>query len=222
RGDAFPELAPGAPELELYAVAVSAPRDGVPAVALGTRHEGVFLSRDNAAEGTFTKIGADDQDVRALAFQELDGRTWLWAGLFELGAGAGQGALRWELGTTRAEAAKPVERLADGWSFGSCRAIAFVDGGRTAIAATSAGDVVALDSKSPSPAWQRTSEDEGLPYFEGGRKPIRSLAAQSSVEDRAPQDRVLVGGGFGIYRSLDGGKRFGPATQATDIVTLPQ
>src|SRR5690606_8111059 len=120
------------------------------------------------------------------------------------------------------EAAKPVERLAHGWSFGSCRAIAFVDGGRTAIAATSAGDVVALDSKSQTPAWQRTSEDEGLPYFEGGRKPIGTLASQSTVEDRAPQDRVLVGGGFGIYRSLDGGKRFGPATQATDIVTLPQ
>ena len=227
RGDAFPELVPGTPELELYAVAVSAPRDGMPAVALGTRHKGVWLSRENAGEGSFTKLGADDQDVRTLAFQTREGRTWLWAGVFVIGGGKGEGAIRWELGTTRAEPAKPAEPLGSGWSFGSCRGLAFVDDGRTVLAATSSGDVVALDSKSREPAWKRTSDDEGLPYFESGRKPIDSLAAQWSVDEdergqRVRRDRVLVGGSFGIYRSLDGGKHFSAATQAEDIVTLPQ
>ena len=205
----------------VYAVAVSSMLQGAASVALGTRHAGVWLSRESGAEGTFADIGAREHDVRYLRFQDRDGRTWLWAGLTTTGSGVGQGGcIRWELGRT--EAAKDPELLNDGWRHRSCHGLVFTEDpgeddplpNRWVLAATYAGEVVALDTRAREPKWLPPSESLGLPFTDRGRLPVLGIAEQ----DR----RTLICSDHGIFRSDDRGRSFVDCTQSEEIVTLPQ
>ncbi|MBK8978605.1 MAG: baseplate J/gp47 family protein [Planctomycetes bacterium] len=231
----------GAPQTRIYSVAVSATPSARFAVAIGTRNEKVHLSRRNAAGDSFDTLDSDQLDVRLLRFQELDGHTHLWAGLAVAGrqSTTGDGAARWALGIGGG-APGNREVLSTGWSgqpFGSCTGLAFVGvGRRTALASTSGGRVVALDTKAATPRWAPVPEDVGIGYVQegehAGQKPeLCGLAAQPRT-GAEPADRVLVAGDAGLYRAdlrsasaapPAGGPdaRFARLGERRDIVTIP-
>jgi hypothetical protein len=242
RGDHAVEPVLGAPQSRLYAVAVSATESARRVVAVGTRKEGVHFSPSNAADGSFKALDAPECDVRELAFQELDGHTWLWAGLSVPGkdSASGLGALRWSLGVTGREPG-PHESLSKGWTgreWGSCSGLAFVGPEqRFALATTSAGQVAELDCRADGPRWVLAKEDVGIGYIQEGelagqRAELVGLAAQrrGAGAGAGAVDRVLVASEAGLYRAdlvrpSEGAEgdatRFVRLGVRRDVVTIP-
>jgi hypothetical protein len=238
RGEHSVEPVLGAPKSRLYAVAVSATESARRAVAVGTRKEGVHFSPRNAADGSFIALDAPECDVRELVFQELDGHTWLWAGLSVPGkdSSSGLGALRWSLGVTGAEPG-PHQALSKGWTgreWGSCTGLVFVGPGqRYALATTSAGQVAELDCRAEPLRWVLAKEDVGIGYIQEGelagqRAELVALAAQR--RGTGSVDRVLVASEAGLYRvdlvrppvDSDGDTtRFVRLGVRRDVVTIP-
>jgi hypothetical protein len=239
RGEHAVEPVLGAPKTRLYAVAVAATDSAPRVVAVGTRKEGVHVSTRNAASGSFVALDAPDVDVRELAFQELDGHTWLWAGLSVPGrtSAGGLGALRWSLGVTGTQPGQRQE-LAKGWTgreWGSCTGLVFVGPGqRHALATTSSGHVAALDCRSEPLRWVLAAEDVGIGYVQEGelagqRAEFVGLATQRRGVDDAAVSRVLLAGEAGLYRAdllrpprADGAEaRFVRHGSRRDVVTIP-
>ena len=141
-----------------YAVAVGRHPLGVPMVAIAAREKGgVLLSHQGGEPGTFTPIpNSTGRDVRVLAFQEIDGRMFLWAGLSAEAGSEGEGAMRIE---ARAAGIDPGgwAVASKGWKGGSCEALDFL--GRKVVAGSNRGGVLVLPSGDPGASWNAAPLD---------------------------------------------------------------
>jgi hypothetical protein len=205
-----------------YAVAHAVTEQGDVSLAVAAQGgRGVLLSTQGGRAGTFAPIGLQGRDVRVLAVRRQGPRRLLLAGVtVESGDDAGEGAHMIEL---RGAELPPGgwAPLTDGWTGGSCRALAVA--GDTLVAASHRLGALRWDLRSASPSWRVPSVDSGLPLRdlpsgETGRfEPVRDVAAAASG------DVLLAGGPRGVYRSTDAGATFANASQRVfrERVTLP-
>ena len=190
---------------------------GAVSVALASQeNDGVYLSSDGGRPGTFRNIGLRGSDVATLAVQHDGPRTYLWAGFAEIGS-EGQGAARLELIGSELSADSWV-KWAAGWKGGSCWRLAF-DGLKVYAASYQCG-VLSLDSSSATAEWQAPGIDCGLPQ----RGTDRIFQWVTSVAAVDASGMILCGGAAGIFRSVDGGRKFVNVSSPVmaDNVTIPE
>ena len=208
------------PARGFYTIALSTDFRGETTVAVAAQEfGGIFLSSQGAREKSFRSIGLKGMDVRRLAIQQLDQRSYLWAGTAAGGEeDPGTGCLRWEL-RGDADAPKGWEAAGNGWQAGSCWGLAFQ--GSRVLAATHHGGILRLEAGLPETAWEALELQAGAPLNEAKKflfLQVDSVAADS--EGRV----VLVAGAQGVYRSLDGGANYEPvcSNEFAETVTLPE
>jgi hypothetical protein len=200
-----------------YAVTSSRDLRGQVSVAVAAQTTGgVFLSSEGGRPNTFRLIGLQGSDIRVLAVQVDGPRAFLWAGAYAAGqSDNGKGCFRWEL-RGREDPPEGWVELNQGWTGGSCRALAFL--GNQALAASYRQGVLRLDLTERNPAWQAPDVRCGLPLRDPGRfHPVDSVAADPGG------GLALAGGVEGVFRSTNGGLNYATASQGefTDKVTLP-
>jgi hypothetical protein len=181
---------PGEPSRACWAVAAADDVRCAGLVAVSTGTHGIFLSKGNARDGSFTRLAwpqrsqdgerQDDDDVRVLKWQ-LDGsRAFLWAGIRVPGNEPGRGCRVWERDSGQ------WVLLDQGWAraAGSCRDIAF--DGRRVYAATKRGGVYWREGTNPKDPWNPPErkcgllEREGRDQLPGTFEPVESVAVHGS------------------------------------------
>lgn len=208
-----------------YAVAAVVSPSGVVSVAVAARADnGVFLSPSGGVSGTFKKVGLENKDVRTLVVQSTGGRNYLWASIGAQAGEQGEGAQRLELRADGAQDPAGFTRFNIGWQGGSCEGLAFADG--LVVAGANRGGVLTLDTTVASPSWVQAKPDSRLPIRDTERffEVVATVAAApvaSGASSSAPT--ILAGGVRGVYRSIDLGKTYLPASASnfTDYVPLP-
>jgi hypothetical protein len=219
RQDAVPLpiiIDPTNPELGVYAVAVAAGARGSIHIAVALQDRlGVFLLREGGPKGIFERIGLPYEDIRHLAVQYEGSRTYLWAGAAAAGRkDNGRGCFRWELHGS--DAPEGPVAFSEGWQGGSCLAIVFAGGN---VLAASHRQGVLLLTPGLGASWIAPEVRCGLPLRDTGRfNPVRALASDGRGRT------LLAGGSEGVYRSLDGARRYELASNAefTEQVLLPE
>jgi hypothetical protein len=205
--------------LGFYAVVTTREAGGESTVAVAARKSsGVFISNNGGLN--YRPYRAQGQDIRVLAVQRSDNRSYLWAGLAAEGtSGAPQGCLVREL---RGEGDDPVdwERRNQGWDAGSCYALAAVND--TIVAGTHHGGALVLDASVAPPQWVTPAVTSGLPQREEAEfriLPVKGVAAAA----RSKGILIMAGGEEGVYASRDGGTSWETSSRRsfTDQVTLP-
>jgi Baseplate J-like protein len=187
----------------LAAVASFVNAGGETTVAVAVRKGakgGVWLSTGINAVGEFRPIGLNEPDIRVLAIQTLGSNAFLWVGL-ETAEGGGGGCHRWHLLGKDDPPDKWVQR-SEGWSGGSCHAIAFL--GDTALAGTHDQGVLWLDATKADAAWSKPSlkeERRTLPLRDDDKKLFEPIFAVAADERSGV---VMVGGPVGIWRNREG------------------
>ena len=158
---------------------------------------GIFQSSEAGASGTFTLTGLDKEDVRILAVQVDGPRAYLWAATAAPGGDQpGNGCFRSELLGSNATVEGWVQ-MKNGWSAGTCRALAFDNG--VVLAATWQAGVLRLDPRDAAPTWSGSTVDSGLPMRDPGRfEPVLALAT------RPTGGLSMAGSPDGVLRSLPG------------------
>ncbi|HEX8738168.1 MAG TPA: putative baseplate assembly protein [Pyrinomonadaceae bacterium] len=206
------------PKLGFYAITSSMGIRGTFYIAVAARNlGGIYLSADGGKSLSFTNIGLQGDDVRALEIQQDGVRTFLWAGVTVAGNEAGKGCFRWEL--QGATMPNTVVKFQKGWEGGSCLGIAFKDS--LVFAGTFQKGVLWLDtSKGEAAPWHVPLLECGLPLRDAEKSfhPIEAIASLSG------QKYVLAGGKRGVYRSSDNGTTYESVSQKVfdDKVTLPE
>lgn len=218
--------------MSFYAVAVATDLRGQVTVAVAAQNSGgVYLSTNGGQSRSFRPLmgAVEGKDVRVLAVETREARSWLWAGTYAFGDDVGNGCYRWELRGDE----DPVEgwvAMNAGWTGGSCRALAFVQ--HRALAATHRGGVMFIDPTQNSPAWRQPTVNSGLP--------IRDLAKGwfTTVETvvASPQGTLAMAGiardedtkRNGIYKTPDSEADYDQWVYSlcstgrfADMVTLP-
>ena len=200
-----------------YAVATSTDVRGAVSVAVASQDNGgIYMSSQGGRPGTYRKIGLQGEDIRILAVQHDGPRSFLWAGAYTPGGdNPGRGCFRWELRGTE----DPPEGwvpFGNGWTGGSCRALAFLD--TKVFAASYRAGVLRLDLNTPNAAWQACDVNSGLPLRD--RTSFYPVVTMASDPGR---NTILAGGGSGVYRSTDGGTKYSSASNKVFLekVTLP-
>jgi hypothetical protein len=198
-----------------YSVRAFVSERGAPGVALaGQAQYGVYLSTNGGTQGSFANVGLSRVDTRTLNIQYDGPATLLWVGAGEADSTkAGQGVFRARL----FEADVRWEQLAGGWTGGTCWDLAFSRD--SAYAVTQSGGLLslALAPGSATPAWQAADVNSGLPL----RDRTRFVALETVAVDRSGSP-ALVGGGSGVYRSVDGEHWVMAAgRETTEAVTIP-
>jgi hypothetical protein len=183
---------------------------GVWGVALAAETTyGVYLSTAGGRQGTFTHVGLNGVDTRALSVQ-LDGPdTILWVGTGTTDPRKpGKGCYRARL----FEADVRWQELSAGWTGGTCWGLDFVDG--TAYAASQSGGVLQLDTMAAAPQWESPSVNCGLPLRDRTRfEPVRTIAGGS---------HVFAGGNRGTHVVAAPGQwRSAADTELRQLVTIP-
>jgi hypothetical protein len=208
------------PARGFYSLAVSTDFRGETTVAVAAQEfAGVYLSSQGGRQETFRFVGLKGMDVRRLAIQRLDQRSYLWAGTAAAGEDdPGTGCLRWEL---RGEDDAPAgwEAGGNGWQAGSCWGFAFQ--GTRVLAATHHGGIVRLESGEPGQPWEALRLQAGVPLNEA--KKFLFLQVDAVAAD--PEGRlVLAAGAQGVHRSRDGGVEYESvcAREFAETVTLPE
>lgn len=207
-----------------YAVVTYLDGQGNVAVAAAAQNlGGVFLSLNGGRLNSFRRIQKNipsTADIRVLAIQQESARAFLWAGAAAADGGEGTGCYRWELRGTQ----DPPEGwmpFGTDWKAGSCKGLAFHRG--QVFAATHRLGVVRLDSNQPDARWQAPMINCGLPLREREAQrlflPVEAVATSLYQADSV----VMAGGDRGIYRSIDAGISYSPASAKEFIekVTLP-
>ncbi len=201
-----------------YAVVVATDVRGTVSVAVAAQAmAGVYLSRQGGGSETFRLIGLSGQDVRTLAVQYNGPRSFLWAGTAASGpADRGKGCFSWEL-TGPGDPPDGWRAYNQGWSGGSCHAIAFSD--MTVLAATFRSGIMRLDSTKANASWTASTVQSGLPL----RDPGRFYSVDALAINPASQI-ILAAGSQGIFRSTDTGAVFQPSSSKRfeDKVLLPR
>ena len=184
--------------LPFYAVVATQEVKGEITVAAAAQgFGGVFISSDAGTSGTFRAAGLEGEDIRVLTVQYDGPRSYLWAGTAAPGGPdqPGVGAFRREL-LGREDSAQGWVAFRQGWTAGSCWALAF--SGTTVFAATQQVGVMRLDLAAPQPKWVTPTVDSGLPLRDPGRfHPVRTVAASPDGS------RIMAGGPVGVFRTLD-------------------
>lgn len=206
---------PQDPALGFYAVAVAREVRGQVSVAVAAQQtKGCFLSHDGGERNTFRDIGLQGEDIRVLAVQYDNVRTFLWAGTFAAGPDdPGKGCFRRELLGSQ-DPPEGWRSFSAGWEGGSCRALTFL--GTRALAASHRMGVLRLDPNQREPSWMAPDVRCGLPLRDPGRfQPVTTVAALSP-------GWVMAGTGEGVFRSQEG-DRYESASprEFVDKVTLP-
>jgi len=204
-------------QIGYYAVAVANAKGGVSVAVASRRMGGVFLSSDEGKGHTFRNIEMAGEDVRVLAVQYEGDRSFLWAGLATPAPeDRGKGCFCWELMGAQDPPDK-WQTFSKDWLGGSCVGLAFQ--GDKILAATFDGGVLWLDRRSDQESWHAPDVACGLPLAsrEHTFQRVDALAADPR------RSIVLAAGKTGVYRSRDGGQRYGSCSQKvfTDKVTLP-
>ena len=229
-------LDPGDPGRALYAVAATADPGGAVKVAVAAQSNGgVYLSRAGGERDSFRMIGLQGEDVRVLAVQYDNVRSFLWAGVTTPGGeDPGRGCFSWE--TTGAE--DPQEGWVPyrtGWQGGSCHDLAFQ--GTRVLAASHRLGVQVLEGRRRDLQWTAPEVRSGLPTRqpEPGRpgpfEPVRAVAAvpPRRIAAGAAGDTpggaaslLLAGTDEGVFKSVDA-LSYEPASskEFRERVTLP-
>lgn len=204
------------PDRALYAVeAVISEQGNWAVVAAAQARLGVYLSVQGGRPGTFGNVAPSTAalDSRCLAVQINGPTTVLWVGTGEPDlAKPGSGCMRARL----FEADLQWERLATGWSGGTCWDLAFH--GKFALAATQSSGVLTLDASVQQPTWSAPDATSGLPLRPEQRARVEAVQA---VDTNGRT--VMAGVAKGVYRrARDDGKWSAAANRVTeDQVTIP-
>jgi hypothetical protein len=182
-------------DLGFYAVVAARDvRGHLNVAAAAQESEGIYLSSDGGKSKTFEKIGPDS-DIRVLAIQRDGPRTFLWAGAAAFGGKAGDGCFKWELlGPEHPPGG--WQALGDGWTGGSCFALAFSES--KVFAASHSAGVLPLDTSVAKPKWTAPDVRCGLPL----RRDTGRFVAIDSVASDPSGKLVLAGSEEGVYRAL--------------------
>lgn len=205
---------PADPDRGFYEVEAFTDERGEWSVAVASQAEqGIYLSTEAGRPESFQMVGLTGEDTRTLSVQIDSSGAWLWAGLGEANPELpGRGAFRARL----FEADVRWEPRQNAWLGGTCWEIVFAGG--HAYAATQNGGVVRLALDVTDAAWEALDVNAGLPMRDRPRfEPVTALAAGP---DEVP---LLAGGPKGVFRSTDGGERWGPCSHriAEELVTIP-
>lgn len=182
-------------------------------IAASQLKKGVYVSSQAGKSGTFTEIGFRDKDIRTVAAQNDELRTFLWIGETVIGSESGNGAYCLELRDGEAVAAS-LQHFKQGWEGGSCKAIDFM--GKCVLAATHRAGVASLAPHLKTPVWERAKIDCGLPVRDTDRLffPVNSLCVN------VKKDALLAGTPEGVFKS-DNGKTFAHCSQKLFTEKVP-
>ncbi len=198
-----------------YAVVVADDGRGGRVTAVAARRQaGVWISWSG---GPFHKSGLIEKDIRSLCVQVDGPRRFLWAGAAAPGDHEGRGCLRLELrGEASDEQWQPAARA---WSGGSVRCL--TSDGTRIFAGTHRAGVMVYDTSARDPQWRSALRAaSGLPIRRDEREGLLPVDSVATVPGGA---LILVGGGEGVWRSLDGVHwQVAASRQAIDRLTLPE
>lgn len=199
-----------------YSVAVAEMKVGTRVIVASRTKGGVFLSTEGGKGNTFHNIGQAGEDVRALAVQYDNERTFLWGGIAAAGpSDAGKGCVVREL-LSADDFGDNWQALNKDWLGGSCVEIAFQ--GDKILAATYDAGVLWMERRSDKESWQAPSVGCGLPQASRDH-PLERVDALAT-DPRGTM--FLAGGHSGVFRSRDGGQHYENSSrnEFTDRVTL--
>lgn len=191
-------------------------RAGVVVAAEGSG--GVWLSDQAGASNSFFTIRRPGDDIRALAMQYDGPVTYVWSAR-SVSSPTDTGCVRLRIDDIaqidHTGVLSSWETLDRGWAGGSCGAVSF--GGQQAYAASQSGGVLRMDLAAAQPQWRTVGLDCGLPFAKN------KLIAVQSVAVTADGQVVLAAGQQGVFRSLNAGDHYDPASQrvAPEFVSLP-
>lgn len=200
-----------------YAVAAAEMKSGLTIAVAARNMGGIFLSSEGGKGNTFRNIGQAGEDVRVLVVQYDGTRAFLWAGLATPVVGdPGKGCFCWELLGSQ-DPPDGWQTFNKGWIGGSCVEIAFQ--GEKILAATFDSGVVWLNKRSDQESWNVPEVGCGLPQA-SREHPFQRVDALATDPNR---NLILAGTKSGIFRSLDGGKKYYLSSRKVflDKVTLP-
>jgi hypothetical protein len=210
------DVTPDDPDMGFFDVATAVDNLGTDYVVLSSQGEkGLFMSSQGGKSGTFSPIGFENADIRALAIQTDGPRTFLWAGASAMGNEEGDGCHCIEL---RGSSLSPEgwQNFKENWSGGSCKSIAVL--GSTILAATHRAGVLTMAGNSRNKIWKRPNITCGLPIRDTDRlfHPVNDLAVNPDGT------MVIAGTPEGVFKSPDG-EAFIPCSRKefTDKVSLP-
>ena len=203
-------LTPGAPPRQVnvreeesgyYAVtvAVDSEKKYEYVIVASQGKKGVYLSSRGGRSGTFIETGFTGKDIRTLAFQAEELRTFLWLGETVIGSERGTGCYRLELSGSAIHPAN-LRHFQDGWDGGSCRAIDFM--GDSVLAATHRAGVLLLNVSRKEQKWEKPEIECGLPLR--GDADNRLFFPVNVLSVCPEKDRVLAGTPEGVLTSEDG------------------
>lgn len=206
---------PQDPALGLYAVAVAREVRGQVSVAVAAQQtKGCYLSHEGGKRNTFRQIGLQGEDIRVLAVQYDNVRTFLWAGAYAAGPDdPGKGCFRRELLGSQ-DPPEGWQPFGTGWEGGSCRGLTFL--GTEVLAASHRMGVLRLDPDARPAQWGAPDVRCGLPLRDPGRfQPVMTVAARPGW--------VMAGTEEGVFRSQEGSEQYesASAVEFADKVTLP-
>jgi len=224
------------PTLGFYTVtAVDHPSGAVTVVVSAQERGGVFLSMQAGRSGTFIDIGQREADLRCAAVRRDGPNRFLILGVTAAsGNDPGSGAVVTQVldGSLSPAGWRP---LSDGWTAGSCFALAVV--GSTLLAGSFRGGVLRWALDVPGGSWQQPDVESGLPLRDPGRfEPVTALAAAppptpvsgaatptaTDAGGPARLGTVVAGGPAGLRRSEDAqGWQLSAETVVRDEVTCP-
>ncbi len=210
-------VAPDAPALGFYAVAVSTDVWGGTSVAAAARGDkGVYLSDEGGKSETYRLLGLEGKMVRRVAFQHYGAQRYLWACTTAIGNDPGEACFRWRM-TGAEENPEGWRQFHREWNAGGCHDIAFH--GPVVLGASHRGGVLRLDITDPEPSWAAPTIKCSLPLRGPERlfQPVDALAADPAT------GCMFAAGVEGIYRSRDYGQSYENVSSRIffERVTLP-
>ncbi|HEY1656491.1 MAG TPA: baseplate J/gp47 family protein [Candidatus Tumulicola sp.] len=199
---------------------------GTVVVALAAQaQKGIWLSNQAGLGRSFEPWwNPPNADAISVLRVQRDGtRAFLWAGFGASGDETGKGAARIEIIGAPKNASSQNWDSFDGWSGQGVRELAFSD--TTVFAASLSRGVVRLNFRAATPTWTPLSLGAGLPersQAPTGDAPIQKLF-ELVTTIAASNDVVFTGGAGGVFKSVDSGDTYVPAsaTGFKDVVPLP-